>query len=214
VGDLASDTFSRTTSNGWGTATSGHPWAVAGATSRYLVAGGMGSIRLTTAGTDGTTTLTGPSSTSSELRLDLSFDKVGASLYAGAIVRRINASNDYRVKVIMSTSGRIRLQWARRVNGVETVLLDTQLPATITNVAGRTFSLAVQATGSSPTTLRAKLWVTGQPEPAAWQASVQDSTAALQVAGGVGINHYFSSSGGSLSPLTLSIDNLRLIPVA
>jgi hypothetical protein len=177
------------------------------------VSSGRGLIRITTAGTDATATLTGPRSTSSELRLDLSFDKVGSSLYAGAIVRRIDGSNDYRVKVIMSSSGRIRLQLARRASGAETVLLDTQLPATITNVAGRTFSLAVQATGTSPTTLRAKLWIAGEPEPATWQATVQDSTGALQVSGGVGINHYFSSGGGSLSPLTLSIDNLRLIAV-
>jgi hypothetical protein len=162
---------------------------------------------LSSTGTDATATLTGVTGVSNRLRFDLSFDKAGAALYATAVARRIDGSNDYRVKVVVASTGRIRLQLVRRGNGAESVLSDVQLPSTISNVAGRTFTLMAETVGSAPTVLRAKLWVTGTAEPG-WQATVQDATGALQGTGGIAITHYFSGAGGSLSPLTLSVDNL------
>ena len=50
------------------------------------------------------------------------------------------------------------------------------------------------ATGASPTTLQLKVWLDGQPEPAGWQLTVQDSEAALQGAGSAGVRGYLSSS--------------------
>ena len=214
-GDLAGDTFTRTVANGWGTSSSGHTWAVAGTSSRYLVNGAAGGIRLSTAGTDATVNLaSGPTSTSSELRFDMSFDKVGgATLYASGIPRYVNATNTYFAKVIVDSAGRPRLQLARRVNNVDTVLADAFLPAGTTYQAGQVMRLAVQAVGTAPTTLRAKLWLASQPEPAAWLLTASDNTAGLQTAGRIGVNQYFSSSAGALAPLTLSIDNLRWIPI-
>jgi hypothetical protein len=110
--------------------------------------------------------------------------------------------------VVIGANGRIQLLLARRANGTETTLASVQLPATISNVAGRTFTLVAEASGTAPTSLRAKLWITGQAEPG-WQITAQDSTGALQRAGRVGVGHYISGSAGPLTPLSLAIDNLR-----
>ena len=52
-------------------------------------------------------------------------------------------------------------------------------------------------TGTSPTTVRAKIWRTGQAEPTAWLSSVTDSTAGLQVAGAIGLQSSLSSAATS-----------------
>jgi hypothetical protein len=76
-------------------------------------------------------------------------------------------------------------------------VLATAPVAGLTLAPGARVQLRVQATGSGTTTLRAKAWAAGKAEPAAWQASVTDTTAALQAAGSVGLQGYVSSSAGA-----------------
>ena len=57
--------------------------------------------------------------------------------------------------------------------------------------------MRVQAFGSSPTTIRARVWLDGGAEPTTWQTSVTDSTAGLQQAGGVGLASYLAGSFSS-----------------
>jgi len=64
----------------------------------------------------------------------------------------------------------------------------------------------VQAVGTAPTTFRAKVWPATQAEPAAWQASVTDSTAGLQSAGSVGLRAYLSAAA-TVTPITVRFDN-------
>jgi hypothetical protein len=63
---------------------------------------------------------------------------------------------------------------------------------------GTAIWIRMEAQGVNPTVLRWKLWQDGSAEPAAWTDSGTDSTPALQVAGGVGVNCYVS--GGSVIP--------------
>jgi hypothetical protein len=66
--------------------------------------------------------------------------------------------------------------------------------AGLTYTAGQRLQVRFVATGTSPTVLRAKVWATGTAEPSTWQVSASDSTAALQVAGAVGLANYLAGS--------------------
>jgi hypothetical protein len=84
--------------------------------------------------------------------------------------------------------------------------MQTVVVSGLTYAAGQQLMLRVQVFGTSPTTVRAKLWRTGQPEPSAWQASVTDSTAALQTSGTVGLRTYLSTAA-TITPVTVKFDN-------
>lgn len=81
-----------------------------------------------------------------------------------------------------------------------------QLGSAFSYTVGSTLNIRVQATGTSPTTLRAKAWKSTQAEPASWQVSTTDSTAGLQAAGGVGVATFLSSTS-TVFP-TVSLDDL------
>ncbi|WP_186814785.1 hypothetical protein, partial [Cellulomonas terrae] len=49
---------------------------------------------------------------------------------------------------------------------------------------------------------RGKVWVAGTAEPAAWTVSGTSTTAALQVAGGIGLSVYTSSTTTTLPLIT------------
>jgi hypothetical protein len=93
----------------------------------------------------------------------------------------------------------------RTVNGVETVLASQTVPGLVMSPAGE-INLRLQAVGSGTTTVRAKVWPTGQAEPTAWGVSVSDTTAALQNPGTVGFYSYLSGSATN-SPVTLQVQS-------
>jgi hypothetical protein len=68
----------------------------------------------------------------------------------------------------------------------------------------------LQTVGLNPTVVQAKVWKAGTVEPAAWQRSVSDSTAALQMAGGIGVSIYVSSSSTN-APVVVSLDDVSAI---
>jgi len=97
--------------------------------------------------------------------------------------------------------------------GVETVL---KSDVTITSIGttytpGTQLRFRFQVTGTGTTTLRAKVWKVGSAEPAAWTATVTDTTAALQVAGSVGVMGYLSSTATN-APIVIKVDDFRQVP--
>ena len=92
------------------------------------------------------------------------------------------------------------------MNGTESTLASMVVPG-LTYAVGDSLEVAFEVTGASPTTLRAKVWATGQAEPVAWSLVATDSTPALQAAGHVGVATYVSGSAVN-APLTVSIDDL------
>jgi hypothetical protein len=69
--------------------------------------------------------------------------------------------------------------------------------------------MRVEATGTNPTTIRAKVWEAGTAEPTSWSRSVTDSTPALQQAGAVGFYTYLSSSASN-GPIVTSIHDFTV----
>jgi PKD repeat protein len=85
------------------------------------------------------------------------------------------------------------------------------------NIAGLTYSagdklqVRLQVVGTSPTTIRSKVWKAGTTEPSAWQLTTTDSTASLQGAGSVGLSTYIAGSATTV-PLTTTFDDYSVQP--
>ena len=209
--ELAADAFSRTVTNGWGSADTGGTWTLSTASTNFSVGGGAGRM------TDGHEFRpvgvpelgVGPrrrpdhqlSATTSPAR--------AAAIYTSAVVRRIGTS-DYRAKVrVTATATTVTL--SRTVSGTETALVTQTVPGLV-YAPGDVLNIRLQAEGNGTTTLRAKVWEEGTAEPGTWTATSTDTTAALQAPGGVGLQNYLSGSATN-APIVASIDDFQVVPL-
>jgi PKD repeat protein len=199
---LAQDSFTRTVSGGLGSAEIGGAWTTSGTASNFAVVGGAAAVT-SPAGSNRFAYLDGVSSSGTELRATVSFTRpTNSSIYVGLIGRRVGTAT-YGARVVVDASGAVKLQLQR---STDTVLLGAIVPG-LTYVSGDRLQFRLQVTGTSPTTIRARVWKVGTTEPAAWQVTATDSTAALQSAGGIGIYNYLSGSATPTS-LVVSFDDL------
>lgn len=189
-GTVGLDDFSRTLTNGWGAATTGGTWAVNDA-SGFLVGNGVG----TTVHQPGLTrraTLPITPSASMDVAVTLSLEKTaaGGAAAAGAVVRQVGPAF-YQGRIRFLTNGACQLQLNE---GSSTVLANLDPVPGLSCTAGQRIRLRVQATGTSPTTLRVKAWPVGTTEPAGWHLTATSTAAALQAGGVVGIEGYVSGA--------------------
>jgi PKD repeat protein len=200
---LARDAFARTTTSGWGSADLGGAWTVAGSAANATVASGTG--RLTAAAGVTTGAALGISSRDVAFQADVILQKApaGGASFIGLGTRNVGATR-YNTQLYYGTDGSVTLSLVRVVNWAETELASYTLPGTFP--AGTSLTVRMESSGSGSTTLGAKAWKTGTSEPSAWQVTATDTTAALQVAGGVYIELYNSSRATSAQ--TLQVDNL------
>jgi hypothetical protein len=146
-------------------------------------------------------------STSSDLLLTLSSDKVplGGGLYVYALARQVSSGSDYRGVLHFRADGQLGLRIDR---GPRVIKSEVTVPK-IRYTPNSKLKLRVQAIGSSPTTVRARVWVDGTAEPTAWTVSTTDNTAGVQTAGSAGLDTWLSSTATN-APVTLSIDDFVL----
>lgn len=198
----ASDDFSRSVASGWGTADVGGAWTITGTAAPASVGGGVGTLNLGAGSTRdirlGTVALRDV-----RVSMDLRLDQAPAtgSAYLGVITRS-TAAGDYRVRVWLRDNGSV---WLVVQHG-STVLRSAAVPG-ITRAAGDTFSLAVEVTGTTSTTVSASLWRAGTPQPAAWQVSVSDATGPT-TSGSVGV--HANRSGSATTAGAFTIDAFRV----
>jgi hypothetical protein len=209
-GTLASDAFSRSVSGGWGSAAVGGAWSLIGSASAFAVDGAAGTQRATVAGQTRESDLAiSVRDVDVTARLRVSALPVGSSQYAYVVLRRTSAGDAYRAKLRLSPDGRVYATFTRGTNGAEADVAPERVVSGLTPAANGWIRLHVQATGSSPTTLRLNAWRDGSSEPAGWAVSLTDSTAARQVAGGVGLCTY-ADTGITNAPITFSWDDLSV----
>jgi PKD repeat protein len=198
---LARDTFGRTVSNGWGSADMGGAWTGAGVASAYGVAAGTGQI-VDPAGSTKTQTLNGISSTSTDSTVTFTTDLPptgGGVLVSG--IGRLVGTTDYEARALLQPNGAVQLQLLQGSTALQLVNISG-----LSFAAGQQLTMRVQVFGTSPTTVRAKVWAAAQAEPTAWQASATDSTAALQTSGTIGLRSYLSGTA-TTTPITVKFDN-------
>ena len=191
---LASDAFGRTVSNGWGTADTGGPWTVNGTVSQFSVTNGQGVITLTTAGTGRSAYLGNVSAADTDVSAGIRVDKLanGTGLFVGTIGRRAGSS-EYRLKIKIAPDGSVTAYISRLVSGTETTVQTAPI-AGLNYVAGQRLNTRLQVVGTSPTTIRGRVWLSTAAEPTSWQVNTNDATSGLQTAGSVGVHAYPSGS--------------------
>ena len=133
----------------------------------------------------------------------------GSGLYISTHVRRTSAGS-YLAKLKIPATGSLTLEIDRApVSGPDVVLQSSVAVPGLAYELGDTLNLRVQAVGSAPTVLNAKVWKAGMPEPAAWLRTVSDNTPGMQTAGSVGVGAYLSSLA-TTSPVTVKFDELTV----
>lgn len=203
----ATDSFSRSVSGGWGSADKGGAWSIPAGSGQFSVAGGTGQIKLK-AGDGFKATLGSVSSTSTDSTVRLSLDRApnGDGQFV-SIIGRDRGSSNYEAKVRVTGTGQVTVWLARTVNGSSSVIEHTTPSMTLS--AGGTLALRLQVTGTSPTTVRAKVWKDGSAEPSGWTVSGSDGSSALQQAGSVGLWSY-ASSNMTNGPISVRFDQLNV----
>ena len=166
-----------------------------------------------TAGVGRSTVLTGVSQVDLDAQVSASFDKPATGTGADLILtgRYVSSGNEYRAHAKVRPTGAVQLAIRRFLGGSATSLTAVEVPG-LTYSVGQQLRIRRQVEGTSPTTLRATVWLVGQAEPASWHVQTTDSGAALQAAGGVGLVCYLSGSATN-APLTASFDDLAVTPL-
>lgn len=208
---LAQDSFDRTASGSWGSATTGGSWSSSGSANLVAVGSGIGSLRFDAVGRGHQLWLGSASSASSATTAEFSFDKaaVGGPQYASLMLRR-SQSNSYSAVAKINTDGSVDLSLRSTVAGKETILTSSRI-AGVTVGAGSKLFLRGQAVGTNPTKLDAGLSVGSA--GSGWQVSSTATDSTLQAAGSVGISTYMSGSISN-APVTVRVDNFNTTTVA
>ncbi|CAN5163954.1 hypothetical protein BH09ACT10_BH09ACT10_11120 [soil metagenome] len=204
----ASDSFNRTVASGFGTADAGGPWTTTGTASRYSVANGVGTMAAAP-GSSLRADLLGLQQTSINMTSTATVDAApaGGGTYVALVGRRVNSTNDYRLKVRLQAGGAVAAQLVRVVGGTETAIQTVGSVPGLTYAVGDVLRLRLVVDGTGSTALRAKVWKNGTSEPSAWLLQATDNTAALQAPGSIGYWYYLSSAS-TPNPTRLSVDNL------
>ena len=199
---LAHDAFDRSVSSGWGSADVGGAWSLRGTASRFSVSDGAGRMQIP-ASTAQTVyaDLNGVSSTSTRIDAVFSVDALVESQYVSLVGRRVGSTN-YIARLRLQADGGARLYLLQ--DGATSIAPMLQVPITI--VAGQQYVLSLEVTGTSPTTVRAKVWQLGQAEPG-WMREGTNSLAALQTAGSVSVFTFVPSTatGGGVAFDSVSV---------
>lgn len=212
--NFVSDTFDRAVASGFGTATTGGPWTAT--TSRTSVSGGAGVLTLPSAGASADAYLGSTLRTSTDVTTTMSLAKVadGGGTYLTTYGRRVSTTADYRARVLVKSTGAASIYVAALKGSSTVVSLSSTVSATGTVTPGSQIHVRLQVTGTSPTTVRAKLWLGSAAEPSAWTVTgTADSYAGLQTPGAVGANAYLSASSTN-APVAVSLLDIKALPVA
>lgn len=205
----ASDAFSRTTSNTWGSAPRGGTYVLSGSSADFDVNGTAGTIRLPTAGESRTALLPGVSLRDTDLRFRVKTDKksAGYSQYVFALGRQVAVDTEYRMRLRFAPDGSVWLKGTRTIAGARQAVSAEQRVTGLSRTEGSYLWVRAQFTGVSPTTLRARVWRAGATEPTAWHYTATDNAPALREAGAVGVRARLHSWTRN-APVVFTFDDL------
>ena len=188
VTPVVRDRFERTQTQGWGPAEIGGTWS---GTTRLSVQDGTGVITL-----DPTWTiravLPSVSVADSDSRFKVTTDKLadGNGVYVNYGVHQ-NSGGEYRLRLRIGGTGAVNADLTRYLAANGDTMLANRLVPGYTHAAGRELLVRLETgTANGQTTLRAKVWPAGDPEPTSWLLTATDGEASLQGAGGIAVSAY------------------------
>ncbi len=170
--NLVHDEFTRTSTDSWGNADTGHAWTNSGgAAADYDVVSTYGRHIHPATSTGHHSVIPGTTDRADvKVSLTTAALSTGSSQYVSVIQRYSDSSNLYDARVDFDTSNAITLTVRKRVAGVESVLGTWNTDWT--HVAGSYVWVRFWVSG---TTLKAKIWQDGKVEPDTWQIVATDS---------------------------------------
>jgi hypothetical protein len=208
---IALDTFSRTMDGGLGTAEIGGKWTTASNKTTVGVGNGGASITMTAGASSFNGTLAEVSSTDVDITVSMATEKLGSGnngLYL-RVVTRTTSTAHYGFMTLVKMDGSLYQTLYKNVSGTDTTIVS--LGPNVKVAPNERLRLRAQATGTNPTTLRAKFWKDVEAEPERWQLETSDSAPELQGAGAVGFDIYLST-GATNVPFSVDVDDFAARP--
>jgi beta-mannanase len=204
----ASDSFSRTLTDTWGSPYIGGKYTLGGTAADFGTNGSAGTIRVPTANWNRYAHLTQVSARDVEVRFRIKRDKVaaGGSQIVYFLARRVSPGYSYQGRIRYGTDGTVRLQAVKEVAGAQTVIGGEKTATGLTAAAGTFIRVRGQVTGVNPTTILLKAWLDGQTEPSSWTYTGIDYASSLQVAGSVGLRTYLAGTVTN-APVVFTFDD-------
>lgn len=201
--DVALDTFTRVTANGWGVADTGQAWTTnGGAAADFSTNGTVGLISVTATLSDRFVTLdTLGVDQDISVVLDTNTVPTGGTTEYGLTGRWTDANNHYigYAQPALITGG-ITAVLARRVAGTLTVLASVALGISITADT----TIRMRLCGNR---VQLKLWLTATAEPTTWAIDVIDPTPTLtSTRAGV----FARRDAGNATPTVFAYDNFSV----
>lgn len=188
---VASDTFTRTLSNTWGTSSGGAAWATeaGGSASDRSVNGTKGVITLQSSVDTVRRQIIATGVTDAEALVSISPGQTstGSSLVPGILFRHTDSSNFYRARLHFRTDGAVYLVVTRG-----STEQGAQVVTGLTYAPNEVFWLRSRVVGD---TVFGRAWKDGTTEPATWQIERTITTSPI-ASGGVGL------SGSALTGFT------------
>ena len=198
-----SDTFTRSTSNGWGTSTSGHAWSSSGgAAADYSVNGSRGIISVGAVNSARSTYISALPTASIDRTFIARVPVVatGAGIQVRSVARWDRTADTYYYAVIeVQTSGAVNLLLRKIVAGVGTTLKSKTLVG-VTHTITTDYRIRFKTQGSW---LYAKVW-TGATEPPQWSLVAYDTS--ITAAGVWGMTCLLSSGNTNALPVAIQFD--------
>ena len=209
---FATDAFERTATGTWGAADLGGAWVHTGPATRWSVAGGTGLATLGAGNGHYARLPIEQADTSTTLSVSTDQAASGGGFYFSVLGRYRPGAGDYRLLLRMTSTGAVTAGLNKSVGGAQSTV-KAAVTTPIAYAAGDTLMTRFEVVGSAPTTLRAKVWLKGEAEPAQWTITATDATPELATPGAVAVYPYVSGSATTV-PVAYAIDDVRVAPVA
>jgi len=204
AGPAVTDSFTRSVSNAWGTATSGQAWTVTSTATDYSVTGTLGRIATTTIANLYYAVLD-TQSTDQRVQVTIACPVVptGAAITLRVVGRYLDGSNYYEATVSIATTGAATLNISRRVAGVGASV--TSSVSVGSHSAGNSWTVVLDVTGSA---LSARAWnaSTGS-DPGGWQTTGTDTSLTTGTLAGCGVRREGGNTNGTQN---IDFDNVSV----
>lgn len=205
---LASDDFDRAVSQGWGSATTGGAWSLSAGPGRTSVGSSSGSFAMPgslTQRAELRSVVSSRARVTTQFSVDKLYQGSGEGLYVAAVARQVG-EDAYTGRLVVGADGSARLYLLRNfVNLAGSVVVPN-----LRIVPGQEYTLSVEASGTAPTTVAAKVWRSGDAEPSQWQLKGTDTHGALQRAGHVGLFVYVPGTTRNV-PVTTRFSSFQAV---
>lgn len=204
---MASDSFARTVSTGWGSATKGGVWTASlGAGASAAVASGEGRISGLRPGTSARLALKQTNSRDTGVKATIGLPSAASGLYTAFEIRRQSDDSTYRGRVEISKTGSAVLAVSRLNKTVEVNLGRFTLPGAY--APGSDIAAEFQVTGSATVSIKARAYPSGATAPA-WQLALTDSSSS-RISGAGSLAFWEYASGSNTNAASTTLDNLSL----